>query len=119
MKLCKEIEVVIRRFCWGQKDEQRRIHWIRWEKLCNPKGMESLGFRELHTFSLALLAKQIWRLLHCSNSLFYKVFSVKFFPHGTIMDASIHKRRSFAWHSILKVRDLIIAGLSWKMVIIL
>ena len=31
--LIKEIEILIRKFWWGYKGEQKRIHWISWEKL--------------------------------------------------------------------------------------
>ena len=32
--LCKEIEGIIRRFWWGQNGDKRKIHWLKWEKLC-------------------------------------------------------------------------------------
>ena len=52
--------------------------------------------------------------MHCKNSLLYKVFSAKFFPYGNILEASAKARRSFAWQSILKAKDLIKSGLNWR-----
>ncbi len=112
--LCKEIEGIIRRFWWGQNSDKRKIHWLRWEKLCNSKGEGGLGFRDLQKFNLALLVKQFWRLMQCKSSLLYKVFSAKFFPNGNILKASAKARGSFAWRSILKVKDLTKSGLSWR-----
>jgi hypothetical protein len=104
VKLCKDIEGVIRRFWWGQKNDQRKIHWISWDKLCQPKGRGGLGFKELQKFNIALLAKQFWRLMHVKNSLFFKVFSAKFFPNGNILEAPEKNSGSFAWRSILKAK---------------
>jgi hypothetical protein len=112
--LCKEIEGIIRKFWWGQNGDKRKIHWLRWEKLCSLKGAGGLGFRNLQKFNLALLAKQFWRLMHSTNSLLYKVFSAKFFPNDNILEASEKTRRSFAWRSILKAKELIQSSLNWR-----
>ena len=52
--------------------------------------------------------------MHCKSSLLYKVFSAKFFPNGNILETSSKARGSFAWQSILKAKDLIKSGLSWR-----
>ena len=96
VSLCHDIEVMIKKNFWGQRGDRRKIHWKRWETLCLPKCKGGMGFKELKKFNEAMLAKQVWRLIHDKESLFYRVFKVKFFPTGDVFDAKI-KSGSYAW----------------------
>ena len=76
--------------------------------------MGGIGFRELAKFNDSLLAKQAWRLLHNQNSLFYKVFKVRFFPKTTILEDKDSRLGSYAWKSILTGRDVIQRRANWR-----
>ena len=104
--LCQEIEIMIRKFWWGQRGIRRRIHWVKWRALCRPNATRGMGFRELQNFNDAMLAKQVWCLLKNQDSLFFRFFKSKYFPHGSIFYANDNKG-SFAWKNILKGRELI------------
>ena len=56
--LCNELNTKMRNFWWGQRDKERKMAWIAWEKMCTPKNEGGMGFKDLKTFNLALLAKQ-------------------------------------------------------------
>jgi hypothetical protein len=113
-KLIKEIEVLIRRFWWGQSGEQGKMHWVPWNTLCKPKKLGGLGLRDLGMFNEALLAKQVWRLMHNTSSLFYRVFKSKYFPRCSILEAKPNTRGSLAWKSIAGATYLINKGMIWR-----
>ena len=73
--LCLDIEMLIHKFWWGQRVDRRKIHWSKWEVLCKPKMEGGLGFKDLCKFNEAMLATQVWRLIHDTRSLFNKVFN--------------------------------------------
>ncbi|XP_065636040.1 uncharacterized protein LOC136070259 [Quercus suber] len=112
--LCKDIEALTRKFWWEYSGEVRKIHWIAWKKLCLPKVHGGLGFRDLEKYNLALLGKQIWRLIHNTDSMFYKVFKARFFPTWSVLESGVKTNGSYAWHSILKVREVVKQGAYWQ-----
>ncbi|KAL0012488.1 hypothetical protein SO802_007596 [Lithocarpus litseifolius] len=73
-----------------------------------------MGFRDLHAFNLAMLAKQAWRLIHNTSSLFYRVYKSRYFPSCFFMEAEMGNNPSFVWRSLLESRDLIKAGSRWQ-----
>ena len=114
ISLCNEIESLICRFFWGQRGDNRKIHWVKWLDLCKPKTQGGKGFKDLSLFNDALLAKQTWRLLHDTSSLFYRVFKAKFFPNTSVMEAKVPTNASYAWKSLMKGCDVIKRGARWR-----
>ena len=69
-----------------------------------------MGFKDIHAFNLAMLAKQAWRLIHNNESLFYRVYKARYFPSTSFMDVELGNNASFAWRSSLAVRNIIYAS---------
>ena len=51
-----------RNFLWGWGSDGRKIAWVSWKKVCEPRDYGGLGVIDLRKFNLALLGKWIWRL---------------------------------------------------------
>lgn len=92
----------------------RKMARIAWEKLCKSKVEGGMGFRNLEAFNLALLAKQAWRLMNGSNSIFFRVFKAKYFPSGSIMTARLSSNPSYVWRSIWAGISVRRRGVRWR-----
>ena len=112
--LINEIETLIRKFWWGYRGEQSKIHWIAWDKMCKPKGEGGIRFREPGKFNDSLLAKKIWRLANNEESLLQKVFKENFFPNCFIMECETLNTGSYAWKSIIKAKHVIDLERVWR-----
>ncbi|XP_037496446.1 uncharacterized protein LOC119371064 [Jatropha curcas] len=69
--------------------------------MCGSKKDGGMGFRDLHCFNMAMLAKQGWRLLTSPNTLFYRVLKSKYFRDGRLLDAQMGQNPSFVWRGIM------------------
>ncbi|XP_042983260.1 uncharacterized protein LOC122312663 [Carya illinoinensis] len=112
--LLKELNRVMHRFWWGQQQQEHKIHWVSWQQMGKAKASGGLGFRELESFNLALLAKQGWRILQYPDSLASQVLKRKYFPSAGFLDAKVGSRASFLWRSICAARNLVEKGSFWR-----
>lgn len=55
--LRKQIENKMDKCWWENKDNRRKIHWAKWEKLTEGKAAGGLEFRDMRSMNDALLPK--------------------------------------------------------------
>jgi hypothetical protein len=99
--ICKRMTDVISQFWWGDDQNSNKMHWMAWWKLCYPKNEGGMGFRDFHSFNLAMLAKQMWRLIIDQKSFCATILRAKYYPHGNILKAGPKAGSSFTWQSIV------------------
>lgn len=112
--LCQQLSKQIAQFWWSNGEKDRKLHWVAWNKMTEPKETGGLGFKDLEAFNLALLAKQVWRIITKPNLLVSKVLKHKYFPHTSIFQASSKPRDSWLWKSWLGTTNMIREGSSWQ-----
>ena len=109
--LCEHINNIIQRFWWGSKNGQRKPAWVFWATMSKPKFMGGLGFRDVELFNLALLARQVWRLLQEPDTPSACVLKARYYPNTSIPDATLGSSPSQVWRSLIEGRDVLSMGL--------
>ena len=60
-----------------------------------------MGLRDFHSFNLAMLAEQAWRLINDPEPFCARVLGAKYYPHDNILNAVPKAGSTFTWQSIL------------------
>ncbi|KAG7616431.1 Endonuclease/exonuclease/phosphatase [Arabidopsis thaliana x Arabidopsis arenosa] len=107
VSLCKRIQSALTRFWWDSSETNRKMCWISWQKLVQPKGEGGLGFRDIPCFNDGLLAKISWRILQKPSCLLAKILLGKYCRSVPFLDCNAPGNASHGWKGILIGRDLL------------
>ena len=100
-KLCKRLDVVVRRFWWNPKSNSGLfLTPIAWSALCWPLKEGGLGFRKFWDFYQALLSKLAWWILSEKDSLCVKVLRAKYKVRGNWLNHKTVGSPSKIWRSL-------------------
>lgn len=92
----KAIETLSSKLWWDSTgDEVKKIHWQSWQKMAREKEEGGLGFKSIQEFNMALLAKQLWRLITQPNLLMSKIMKSKYFSQGGLLNAEANEHSSW------------------------
>ncbi|XP_074290806.1 uncharacterized protein LOC141617506 [Silene latifolia] len=108
---CDELRSMMSHFWWNHEEGKRGISWVTWKKLCQPKGMGGMGFRDFKLFNLALLGKQAWRLTTEAGSLWEQVMRARYYPNGDFMMATLGHNPSYIWRGLVEARMVLDRGM--------
>ncbi|KAK2445188.1 hypothetical protein QL285_016148 [Trifolium repens] len=113
-EICYQIEKAICNFWWGGKEGHYKIHWKAKTNLFKLKFNRGLGFRDMHLFNLAMLAKQGWRLHVNPFSLLSQCLKAKYYPQSGILHSQTGHNPSYTWRSIHRAIWALNKGNCWK-----
>ena len=111
LEICDKLTSAIARFWWSSNPPNRGMHWAKWEKLCCPKEEGGIGFRLIHEFNLALLAKQLWRLIQFLDSLLARVLRGRYHRTCSILRTTSSVSPSYVWTSLMEAKALLSLGI--------
>ena len=112
--LCEHINGLLRKFWCGSKQGQRKPAWVSWRTMRKPKFMGGLGFRDIELFNLALLSRQVWRLLQEPDTLSARVLKARYYSDGCLEDTVFSGYASPTWQAIQYGLNLLKKGIIWR-----
>ncbi|XP_026451499.1 uncharacterized protein LOC113351780 [Papaver somniferum] len=112
-KSIEELERVQRQF-WLNKTTRNGIVITAWRNLCRDKDSGGLGFRDLKSFNIALLARSSWRLCKQESQLWAKDLKVKHFPNTSLLHAHEKKNATWAWKRLYIIIAFFIDCSFWQ-----
>lgn len=113
ISLCKRIQSIRTRFWWDSSPDKRKIAWVSWDRMAQPKYLGGLGFKNLEDYNDSLLAKLGWRILCDPNSLLAQVFKGKYFSDCSFMESKEKSGSSHGWTSIQAGKAVLEKGLGF------
>ncbi|KAJ9561194.1 hypothetical protein OSB04_006354 [Centaurea solstitialis] len=106
----KVLESCRRRFFWGHNVGDKKICWISWNQILQPKSNGGLGITSLRVKNDALLSKWIWRFYTEAGAVWKDVISEFYGADGGFQSNSIATAKS-TWASIVNnSSSLILSG---------
>ncbi|KAL0013274.1 hypothetical protein SO802_000343 [Lithocarpus litseifolius] len=108
---CDKLDSLSRRFWWKPKEKEGRyIAWKRWNKLCQPRCVGGLGFKNTREVIEALLAKFAWMVASGKQSLCMEVLRSKYKVKEDWLRSEPSKFASPTWRAIERAKKLIEKG---------
>ena len=90
--VCQQIASVMAEFWWKNKQDSRGLHWKAWEHLSKPKAEGGLGFKDIEAFNIAMLGKQLWRIITNQESLLGRIYRSRYFRNSNPLQAPLGSR---------------------------
>jgi hypothetical protein len=110
----KDIERMMNSFWWGGGANNKGIRWLAWDRMTHPKSQGGMGFRDLHAFNMAMIAKQGWSIMTKPHTLVARLYKARYFPNSSLFDSKIGHNPSYAWRGIWKARCILMNGCRWR-----
>lgn len=84
----------------GKSEDKQLFGLVQLGKIRTSKSKGGLGFRDIESFNMALLAKQEWRFLQLSRSMAARVFKEKYIKTVPLTEEKLGHRPSYIWRSV-------------------
>ncbi|XP_022030721.1 uncharacterized protein LOC110931643 [Helianthus annuus] len=81
-KVILDLEAMIKKFLWGGSIEERKMHWVAWDRVACHKKDGGLGLNKLNVVNTSLLSKWGWHYKTEDNNLWKRIIDALHFLSG-------------------------------------
>ncbi|XP_026410850.1 uncharacterized protein LOC113306079 [Papaver somniferum] len=113
--LCRQMDAHLCKFWWGEtlEPKDRKLHLLGWDILCSPKSEGGLGFRKVEIHNLAMLARDVWKIIENPDCMLAKILKTRYFPRIDFLNAKCPDKCSWTWKCLHAIKELIKPFISW------
>ncbi|GAU31911.1 hypothetical protein TSUD_270960 [Trifolium subterraneum] len=102
-----DIQKMQRSFIWGDTEQKKHFHAIRWEQITVPKWLGGLGVRKLDVMNNACLMKLNWSYQGGSNDLWCKVLRGKYEEARVQSQQKARGTDSSLWKNLVQLKPML------------
>lgn len=114
VKVCEEVNKLVRDFLWGSTTDKKKIHLVGWNKVTNPINLGGLGIFDMKARNTALLVKLCWRIASSPGMPWAQMLTCKYLTPHRLRGNSRNQVASRIWKAF-KVGGVIFnKGLRWS-----
>ena len=114
IKICDQVDKLIRDFLWGSTEEKRRMHLVCWDKVTLPKELGRLGLRKMKERNYVILAKLCWRLACEKETPWAKMLVAKYLATSRLTDEGSKLPCFSCWAACKRGGPIYVKGLKWS-----
>ncbi|XP_026384646.1 uncharacterized protein LOC113280206 [Papaver somniferum] len=113
--LCRKMDAHLCKFWWGETldPKDRKLHLLGWDILCSPKYEGGLGSRKAEINNLAMLARNVWKIIENHDCMLAKILKASYFPRTDFLNAKCADKCSWTWKCLHTIKELIKPFISW------
>ncbi|CAJ2675557.1 unnamed protein product [Trifolium pratense] len=109
-----DIQRIQRNFIWGEYDNVRKYHAVKWSDLTKPKSMGGLGIRNLEIMNQACLLKLGWKIKNDSSDFWCDVLRGKYGMASFDNDEAAKPSSSSTWKTLVQLKHHLSHNMFWQ-----
>lgn len=111
--VCDRLDRINRNFLWGDSPDKKKIHLVKWDKVCKSKDSGGLGLKKAKDQNLAFLTKLGWKITNQEEGgLWVSILSDKYLSKHSISTWP-NRPASHLWRSIVDTKQVLEKGVKW------